>query len=150
MYPFILTLHSWNRWVVVLAAVTALMLAWRGWLSRRPFGRPDHTAGSVLTGALHLQLVLGLWLYSSLSPWPRLAFKQGIATAWQDSTLRFWSVEHIGLMVTGVVLAQIGRSLSKRAATDAQKHRQAAVFYSLAVVLILLGIPFATRPWFRV
>lgn len=148
MYPFVLTVHSWNRWVVLLAAAAALVLAWRGWLGGRRFGRPDHAAGATLTGALHLQLLLGLWLYSSLSPWPRLAWQQGRGL-WSDATLRFWGVEHIGLMVAGVVLAQVGRSLSKRAPTDALKHRRAAVFYTLAVLIILLGVPFASRPWFR-
>lgn len=143
MYPFVLTLHSWNRWAVLLVLVAALALAYRGWLGRRPYRPADRRLGAVLTGLLHLQLLLGLTLYFGLSPWVRLAATDRRA-AWHDPTLRFWSVTHISLMLTAIIVAQIGQSIAKRAATDAARHRWSALSYTLALTLILLGIP-----WFR-
>jgi hypothetical protein len=148
MYHGVLLLHSWNRWLVLLAMLTALGLAYHGWLARRSYGRADRLAGGVLTGALHLQLLLGLLLYSTLSPWTQLAFRDW-AAAWKSPELRFWAVEHVGLMISGVVLAQVGHSLAKRASSDIQRHRRAALCYSAALGLLLLGIPFAARPWLR-
>jgi len=148
MYQLVLTLHSWNRWLVLLALIAALGLAYWGWLGKRPHRRPDRLLGTILTGLLHVQLLLGLTLYFGLSPWTKLAAANRPA-AWQDTTLRFWSITHISLMVTAIVVAQVGQSLAKRAATDVARHRWAALSYSLATGLILLGIPFATRPWFR-
>jgi Na+/proline symporter len=148
MYRLFLTLHSWNRWAVLLALLVALWRAYRGWLGRRPYLPADRRLGSVLTGLLHLQLLLGLTLYFGLSPWTQRAAANRTA-AWHDPTLRFWSATHISLMVTAIVVAQIGQSMAKRAATDAARHRWAALGYSLAATLILLGIPFASRPWFR-
>lgn len=148
MYQLVLALHSWNRWAVLLALLAALGLAYWGWLGKRPYRRPDRLLGGILIGLLHLQLLLGLTLYFGLSPWPKLAAANRTA-AWQDPTLRFWSITHISLMLTAIVVAQIGHSLAKRAANDAARHRWAALSYSLATGLILLGIPFATRPWFR-
>ena len=62
MYRFVLTLHSWNRWAVLLAFGLALGYAYRGWLGRQPYGPADRHLGAVLTGLLHLQLLLGFTL----------------------------------------------------------------------------------------
>jgi hypothetical protein len=143
MYSAFLTLHSWNRWLVLLALLLALGLAYRGWLGGHAYRVLDRRVGAVLAGLLHLQLLLGLTLYFGLSPWTRQAAANR-SVAWHDATLRFWSVTHISLMLTAIVVAQIGQSIAKRAATDAARHRWAALSYSLALGLILLGIP-----WFR-
>ena len=142
MYRLVLTLHSWNRWAVLLAFGLALGYAYRGWLGGRPFRPADRRLGAVLTGLLHLQLLLGLTLYFGLSPWTR---RPGPA----DATTHFWSVTHISLMLTAIVVAQVGQSIARRAATDRARHRWAALSFSVALGLILLGIPFASRPWFR-
>ena len=148
MYSFFLTLHSCNRWAVVIALLLALGLAYRGWLGGLPYRRADRLAGGVLTGLLHLQLLLGFTLYFGLSPWTKMAAANR-STAWHDPTLRFWSITHISLMLTAIIVAQIGQSVAKRAATDAARHRWTALSYSVALGLLLLGIPFASRPWFR-
>jgi hypothetical protein len=148
MYRLFLTLHSWNRWAVLLALLAALWRAYRGWLGRQPHLPTDRRLGSVLTGLLHLQLLLGLTLYFGLSPWTQRAAANR-AAAWHDPTLRFWSITHISLMVTAVIVAQIGQSIARRAATDAARHRWAALGYSVATALVLVGIPFASRPWLR-
>lgn len=148
MYATFLLLHSWNRWLVLLALLAALALTYQGWLGARPYQLLDRRVGSVLASLLHLQLLLGLTLYFGLSPWVRQAAVDRSA-AWHDPTLRFWSVTHISLMLTAIVVAQLGQSVARRAATDAARHRWSALSYSLALALILLGIPFATRPWFR-
>jgi hypothetical protein len=149
MYSIVLLIHSWNRWLVLTGAIFALFRAYRGWLGNRPFARLDEASGSLFIGALHLQALLGLTLYVSLSPVVRAALHD-MGSAFQSPTLRFWSVEHISLMLSGVIVAQVGRALSRRAELPAQKHRLAALTFSVALGLILLGIPFATRPWFRV
>jgi len=92
---------------------------------------------------LHAQLLLGLTLYFALSPWTMRR------TAAPGATGHFWSVTHISLMLTAIVVAQVGQSMARRAATDAARHRWSALSFSLALGLILLGIPFASRPWFR-
>jgi type IV secretory pathway TrbD component len=148
MYRFFLTLHSWNRWAVLLALLAALGRAYRGWLGQQPFLPTDRRLGSMLTGLLHLQLLLGLTLYFGLSPWTQRAAANRVV-AWHDPELRFWSLTHISLMLTAIVVAQLGQSIAKRAATDAARHRWAALAYSAAAALVLLGIPFAARPWFR-
>lgn len=143
MYSLVLLFHSWNRWLVLLALLAALGRAYWGWLRRLPYRPADRRLGAVLTGLLHVQLLLGLTLYFSLSPWTMHR-----ATA-PSATVRFWSVTHISLMLTAIVVAQLGQSVARRAATDAARHRWSALAYSLAAGLLVAGIPFASRPWFR-
>jgi hypothetical protein len=143
VYSLVLTLHSWNRWLVLLALLATLGRAYRGWLARRPYRPTDRRLGAVLTGLLHVQLLLGFTLYFALSPWTMRR------TAAPADTVHFWSATHISLMLTAIVVAQVGQSLARRAATDAARHRWSALSLSLALGLIVLGIPFASRPWFR-
>ena len=63
------------------------------------------------------------------------------AAAMKDSTLRFFAVEHVAGMLLAVIIAQLGYSLAKRAATDRAKFFRSAIAYSIAAVLILGSIP---------
>jgi hypothetical protein len=44
-------------------------------------------------------------------------------------------------MVIALVLGQAGSILIRRAGDDSKKHRWAAIFYTLALLTILTGIP---------
>ena len=50
-------------------------------------------------------------------------------------------MEHSLLMLIAIVVAHIGRSRTKKAATDSAKFKQAALFFGLALLLILAAIP---------
>ena len=60
--------------------------------------------------------------------------------------LRFFAVEHALIMVLAVVFAHLGSMYSKRASETKDKHRMAAIWYGLALVAILLGMPWM-RPF---
>ena len=59
--------------------------------------------------------------------------------------LRFFGLEHAVYMILAVILAHIGSALSKKAADSRGKFVRAAIFYGLALLLVLLGIPWG-RP----
>ena len=55
--------------------------------------------------------------------------------------LRFWAVEHLSLMIAAIpVLAHVGRARAKRAG-GVRAHRLTVIFFGLALVAIMLGIP---------
>lgn len=149
-FGLILTLHSLLRWLVLGAGILAFGLALRGWLGGRAWTATDDKAGRVWTLALDIQLLLGLLLYF-ISPYVRQAMGD-MAAAMGDPALRFWSVEHAFMMLVALVFAHIGRARSRRAAEDSARHRQAAIWYGLALLLIFLAIPWpfraaVGRPW---
>lgn len=150
-YSVLLVLHSWSRWLVIVFGLIAIYRAYVGWTGRRRFVGADNGMGASFVGSIHLQVLLGLGLYFGLSPWGLNAMKQ--AGAMQDPTKRFFGVEHIAVMLLAAVLAQVGRSLSKKAADDTLKHKKAFVFFGIALLLVLIMIPWGiwnpARPAFR-
>jgi hypothetical protein len=144
MYDVTLDIHSLLRWFVLLTGLVAAGRGIAGW-GGRPWGPSDARAGQLFILSLDLQFLLGLVLYLFLSPNVRLAFAN-IGNAMRDPALRFFFVEHIAGMVIALTLAHIGRARTKRATTDRSKQRAAAVFYGLALVIVLLSIPWPGMP----
>ncbi len=142
-YQIVLFLHSILRYVAVISALVAIVMAFRGWLTRRPFTALDDRLGMIYTTSLHTQLLVGLLLYAVFSPLTQVAFRD-MGAAMATPALRFYSVEHISLMVVGIIVATAGRALARRAKDDAGKHRMAAILYTLSIVLIFVAIPW---PW---
>jgi hypothetical protein len=89
---------------------------------------------------MDIQFLIGIILYAFVSPLTKAAFSD-FGAAMKNPALRFYAVEHILLMVIALVLVHIGRSKSKKAIAPWKKHRAAAIYYGIALVLILAGIP---------
>ena len=149
MYSPLLTLHSLLRWLVLAAALIAVIRAIAGAAGRRPWTPSDNRSGLWFTISLDIQLLLGLILYVALSPITTEAFRD-FGAAMRNSALRFWAVEHLTGMVVALALAHIGRVRIRRSASDAAKHRTAAIFFGLALVAILVSIPWPGMPNGRV
>ena len=153
MYSLVLTLHSLVRWAIVIVGVIAVVRAWIGWRGGKPWAQLDDRLGLTFTSVMDLNLLLGLLLYFVVSPITTGALKD-MGAAMDNSSVRFFAVEHILVMIIAVVVAHIGRSRAKKAATDPGKHKQAAIFFTTAMVLVLLAIPWpflatgAGRGWF--
>ena len=47
MYSLVLAVHSYNRWVVLLALLVVLGRAWYGWLARRQWQPVDGRLAAV-------------------------------------------------------------------------------------------------------
>jgi hypothetical protein len=146
MYAIILGLHNILRWVVVVVAAIALIRAYLGWLGGRGWTGADRTIAVVFSSAMDTQLLVGFLLYIFFSPLTRAVF-QNFSEAMSNPDLRFFGLEHLVYMVVAVALVHIGSSRAKKADGDENKHRQSAIWFSIAVVIILVGIPWS-RPLF--
>jgi hypothetical protein len=144
MYLLFVSLHSLIRWLVLIAAVLAVGRAIAGLVSSRPWGSSDDRVGRFFTIAVDTQMLVGLILYGVLSPITYAAFAD-MGAAMKNPTLRFYAVEHVVMMVIAIALVHIGSKRVQKAASDAAKHRTAAIFYTLALVLILAAIPWPFR-----
>lgn len=145
MYQFTLAAHNIMRWIVVLLAVYALVRIFMGVFGKREFTESDRKALSFYAIGMDVQLLLGLLLYFFLSPLTTAAMSN-FGAAMSDSTLRFFAVEHILLMVVAVVLAHVAVMMARRATTSASKFNRAAIWLTLSVLAVLAAIPWATRP----
>jgi hypothetical protein len=140
MYPLILTLHSILRWIVLFLAVVAFVRALIGWLGKQEWTALDNRLGMLLSASMDLQVLLGIILYIFLSPITTSAFRD-FGTAMGNASQRFWTLEHVLLMIVALILIHVGRATSKRAEGARSKHKRAAIFFGLALLAILIAIP---------
>ena len=131
MHPIINTLHSYNRYLILVALVYVLYRSWSGWMGKKPFEKADNTASVALLGLAHLQLLLGLIQYFVTS-----AYTSGDMPT-SDPWVRYFKMEHISGMLIAIVLIQLGRTFSKKATTDEDKHKKLAIYTTIATVLIV-------------
>lgn len=144
LYATVLALHSYLRWLVVLAGLMAFLRAVSGAVGRKSWTRADDRAGFWFTTALDAQFLLGLLLYAFLSPFTHEAFGD-FGAAMKNSVLRFWAVEHILGMLIGLVLVHVGRVRARK--TDSlRRHKVAAIFFGLALAVMLASIPWPGLP----
>ncbi|HEY3043829.1 MAG TPA: hypothetical protein VGJ39_07385 [Vicinamibacterales bacterium] len=151
MYSTALFLHSWLRWLALIAGVGATFAALGTGDGARL--RSAERWGLMFMIALDLQLLLGLVLYGFLSPYAAAAMND-FGAAMRDPMLRFWAVEHPVVMVAAVVLAHVGRVLARKAADADKKRKRLLICFGLALLLMLLRTPWPgmanARPLFRV
>lgn len=140
MYSLILTLHSILRWVVLILAIVAVVRAFIGWFGKKRWTARDNRLGMVLSASMDLQVLLGFILYIFLSPLTTTAL-QDFGAAMSNELLRYWSLEHVLLMIVALILIHVGRATSKVAEAATSKHKRAAIFFGLATLAILIAIP---------
>ena len=137
MYSTVLFLHSWIRWLAVLAGLLATAAAIR----KDSIGLTRaQRRGFIFMIALDLQVLLGLLLYGVLSPFTAQAMSD-FGAAMRDPVLRYWAVEHFTMMLAAAVLVHVGRVLARKAASAEQKRKRLLICFGLATVLMLAGIP---------
>lgn len=146
MYAFFLAFHNIVRWVALILAIVATVTAFLGWFGKRQWSERDRKIGSYFAISMDIQLLLGLILYFVLSPLTRTALAD-FGAAMGVSDLRFFAIEHAFYMILAVAFAHLGSILPRRAPDSKAKFQRAAIFFGLALLLILLGIPW-TRPLF--
>jgi hypothetical protein len=143
MYSIVLGIHSWLRWLTLVAVVGTTFAAVRGQVHGER-SLADRW-GLFAMAALDTQMLLGLVLYLALSP-NMQAILENFGAAMKDPALRFWAVEHVSAMFGAVILAHVGRVLARKAKTTPAKRTRLLICFGLATVLIILGMPWPGRP----
>jgi hypothetical protein len=142
MYSAGLALHSWIRWAVILLGMLAIAraVAARGGRWTPAADR----AGLLFTVAFDVQFIVGLVLYFVLSPLTRNAM-QHMDVAMQTAPIRYWAVEHPVGMLIALILAHVGRVRVRRAA-EANKPRNAIIFFAIALLIVVALTPWPNMP----
>jgi hypothetical protein len=150
MYSIVLLIHSWFRWLTLIAAVGAVVNAYRPLVDRQLAGRAWDKFCMI---TLDIQVFLGLWLYLGLSPFT-VDSLNNMSQTMKTPALRFFAIEHIFGMVVAMVLIRAGRVTSANAKTPESARKKRLVLFTLGLLAMLATIPWPGlvygRPLFRV
>ena len=142
MYSTLFGLHSGLRYIVLLLLALALLLSLVGLFGKKPYSEMNRKVNLFAMISTHTQFLVGLILYF-FSP---MVNYSNMAEAMSNATTRYWTVEHSVMMLFSIVLITIGHSRSKKAKDAVNKHRAIALYYGLAVLVILVAIYQSGRP----
>lgn len=152
MHTVLLGLHSLIRWVVLFFGIVAALRGIFGWARGAPWTATDERVGFWAVMSMDLQALVGILLYVRFIAVTDSSFHNR-ALVMSDPTLRFFTVEHVVIMIVALALLHIARVRIRRASEPVARHRTAAVLISLSMILVLVGIPWPWlsygRPWLR-
>lgn len=146
MYRTIQIVHSFWAYLVLLIIILATINALIGYFGKRPYSPRDFRISLFALICSHLQLLIGLILFF-FSPFVRW-FQEDldVSLIMKNEQLRLYNVEHPLLMIIAVVLITIGYSKHKKKLPSASKFKTLSIFYTLALIAVLLMIPW--NAWF--
>ena len=151
-YSISLFLHSWNRWIILIAGIVVLSAAINGYSRKLKYSNFQRIGAIVFMSSLHLQLLVGLAMYLFLSPITAQALSD-FGAAMKEPVLRYWSVEHASVNFLAICAAQIGSYFVKDRLIAIDKQKHSIIWTSIALVLLLamtpMGMMGVDRPWFR-
>ncbi|WP_370583084.1 cytochrome B [Pedobacter sp. MC2016-24] len=126
MYQILKSAHSGWRYLVLILLVVAIIQALAGWLGKKPYTEGNRKLNLFTLIFVHTQILIGLVLYF-LSPLV-------------EAGVRYWKMEHIGMMIFAAVLVTIGNARSKKGTDAAVKHRSVALYFGLGLIIIIASI----------
>ena len=140
------TVHSILAAFVLIAIAMVVFNAVMSLKREEKFKAGDRKLGLIALILTHTQLLVGLVTYY-VSDWYTALKNVGMGNAMKNAELRLMSVEHPLMMLIAVVLITVGWSRHKKLTEDKAKFKSFAIFYGLALVIILSRIPWGQ--WFN-
>jgi hypothetical protein len=128
---WVVTVHSYWRWVVLLVGLAAIALAYMSMSGSRPWDGLSDRLSPFFTVVMDIQLLIGVVVWISEQKWSG------------DVMLGY---VHPLAMVAAVGLAHMGRVRADKEPDDRQKGRQVLLFFVASFVVILVAIPLGSWP----
>jgi len=138
-------IHSYWAYIVLIILVIAVVNAFVGIFKKKEFKSTDLRLGLFTLIVSHIQLLIGLAWYF-MSPY----FNQltsNTSEVMKTKEIRLLALEHPVMMIIAITLITIGWSKHKKKTTSIAKFKTFAIFYGLALLLILSRIPWTN--WFN-
>lgn len=152
MYQTLTFYHSFFRWLVLVSLLLAIYRGAMGLRKKSSFSKTDNLFRHWTATIAHVQLLIGITLYTQSPPVKYFWANKSVAIKNLDVT--FFSLIHAILMLTAIVVITIGSALAKRRLTDEAKFKTMFTWFGVALLIIFLAIPWpfsplANRPYWR-
>ena len=119
-------IHSYWAYLVVIVVTVATINEVIGYITKREFVPRDFR--------LALFALIVRWFDSDTE----------VSTIMKNSDLRLYNLEHPLVMILTVVFITVGYSKHKKKLTSTPKLKMLAIFYTLALILLLSRIPWSS------
>ena len=138
-------IHSYWAYIVLIILIFAIVNAIIGYNSKKEFSAKDLKISLFALITSHIQLLIGFAAYYT-SDFYLTMRSVGMGEVMKNSDLRKVLVEHPLVGIIAIVLITIGFSKHKKKTTNTDKFKTIAIFYGIALILILSRIPWSQ--WF--
>jgi hypothetical protein len=144
MYQTLLSIHSYWRWLVLISLLFIIMKSLIAYKKNKNYSNMDSLIRKLTISIAHIQLILGFTIYF-VSPFVKLFFKD-MSVGLHLREVRFFAIEHSLMMLISIVLVTIGAVKIKRKKTSQLKHKTTYIWFGIALLIILLNIPWEFSP----
>lgn len=142
----LLTLHSYLRYVIIVLAILVVVGAAIGMTNGTAFKDSQKKQALFLMISSDIMLLIGLILYFGNGWFTQLTSNPD---AMKTKGIRQFALEHAVTMIIAWVLVHVGYAKIKNGVGNIAANKTVLIYTSIAIVLILVTIPWANRPMFR-
>ncbi len=139
-------LHKYWAYLVLVVLVLATVNALFKFFADKEFDPKDFRISLFALITMHIQLLLGIVLFFTKDYFTTISEVGGMGEVMKNAVLRSNIVEHPLTMIIAVALLTVGYSKHKKKLVSKPKFKMLAIFYTLALVLVLAKTPWQT--WF--
>lgn len=139
-------IHSYWAYLVLVVLVLATANALIKFFGNKEFDAKDFRISLFALITMHIQLLIGIVLFFTKDYFSTIREVGGMGEVMKNAVLRSNIIEHPTTMIIAVVLLTIGYSKHKKKLVSKPKFKMLAIFYTLALILVLVKIPWQT--WF--
>ncbi|MBZ5856579.1 hypothetical protein [Flavihumibacter profundi] len=153
MYNGLLHLHSLMRWIILVLLVLAIVRHYKGMNQKLSYSASDRKIDLFLMISAHITLIIGLYQWFAGEFGFSKIRDMGFGEVMKNAPFRFFAVEHMFGMLLAITFITIGRGKGKPATAGAAEHKKAFGWLLVALIIILLTVPWPFRegigrPWF--
>ncbi|MFT5244764.1 MAG: heme A synthase [Psychroserpens sp.] len=145
MYNVVKMIHSYWAYLVFIMLVIAALNALIKFFGKKEFHAVDFRISLFTLIVTHIQLLIGIVLFFA-SNYLSAISDMGMGEVMKNKALRSNIIEHPITMILAVVFITMGYSKHKKKLTSNSKFKMLAIFYTLALLLVLAKIPW--NVWF--
>ena len=137
MYSTLKMLHHYWAYLVLFMIVVATFNAVYKTVTKKEYEARDFRMSLFTLIVSHIHLLIGLVLWFAADYFSEMSMGEIM----KNATMRSNVVEHPVAMLLAVALITVGYSKHKKKLTSTNKLKSIAIFYSIALVLVLAKIP---------
>lgn len=136
-YDLIIKTHGIISTAFTITAITILVRSIRGWGLKKAYTKLDKNISVLFLVFMYIQLVLGILLYFVLGN--QQSGAESIEEAINQTSLRYWALEHFIIMIFALFLSQIGWVFIRKSKLDLNKHKNTLFYFGISILLIFIS-----------